>query len=159
VRAAATGTASANHVSSPPGSLLRGAPAGATDAPASADAALAAARAIEQRLSALASRVARETGVEPVVHIGLHAGRVVSGEIGFRGASTRAAVGRAIDQARRLPEAARAAGVRYAITAAALAGASVAPAGAPRTLDLGGDEIEAWFADAVPVAAARTEAA
>ena len=126
------------------------------DAGRGAGAAFAAARAIELRFDALAARIARESGVEPVVHVGLHAGRVVSGAIGFRGASTLAVVGRAIDEARQLPEAARAAGVRYAVTAAALASASIALPRSPRTLDLAGDAVETWLDDAVPAAAPAT---
>ncbi|MFI4924084.1 MAG: 2Fe-2S iron-sulfur cluster-binding protein [Vicinamibacteria bacterium] len=100
--------------------------------------ALAAAQGIERRVDALAARLSRETGVEPVVHVGVHAGLVVSGEIGFRGSRSRAVVGRAVDDARRLPGLARDAGRRYAFTGAAL-----------------GSDAEVSFADAVP-ATART---
>ena len=102
------------------------------------DSALAAARAIDRRFDALAARLLAETGVEPVVHIGVHAGLVVTGEIGFRGSRTRAVVGRAVDDARRLPGLARDAGRRYAFTGAAL-----------------GSDAEVSFADAVPATARR----
>jgi len=97
------------------------------------EAALAAARGIERRFDALATRLVAETGVEPVVHVGVHAGLVVSGEIGFRGSRTRAIVGRAVDDARRLPGLARDAGRRYAFTGAAL-----------------NSDADVSFADAVP---------
>ena len=72
------------------------------------------------------------------MHIGVHAGLVVTGEIGFRGSRTRAVVGRAVDDARRLPGLARDAGRRYAFTGAAL-----------------GSDAEVSFADAVPATARR----
>jgi hypothetical protein len=71
-----------------------------------------------------------------VVHIGVHAGLVVSGEIGFRGNRTRAVVGRAVDDARQLPARARDAGRRYAFTGAAL-----------------GSDVDVSFADTVPTTA------
>ena len=78
-------------------------------------------RHLENRFGALAERLTREFGVEPVVHVGVHAGLVVAGEIGFRGSRTRAVVGRAVDEARALPSLARDAGRRYAFTGEALA--------------------------------------
>lgn len=120
-----------------------------------AAAALRAAASIEERFAALASRLAGEFGVEPVVRIGLHAGRVVSGEIGFRGNRTRAIVGGAVDEARQLPEAARASGRRYAVTQAALDAAGANAGVASRTIAIAGADVAVALVDAVP-ATART---
>ena len=123
------------------------------DAPgAGAARALAAARGIDRRIALLAAGLARECGVEPLVHVGVHSGVVVQGDIAFRGRRSRAGVGRAVDAARFLPEAARSAGRRFAISAPALdeAGALAPAAGPAQVLALGGADLAVWIADAVP---------
>lgn len=112
-------------------------------------AALDAARGIERCGTALASTLALESGVAPVVHVGVHLGRIVSGEIGFRGNRSRAIVGRTVDEARELPVAARDAGVRYAFTANALAGAGL-PAGDAKEIAVAGATIAVRLVDSVP---------
>jgi len=66
--------------------------------------------------------------------------------------TTRAIVGRAVDVARLLPEAARSAGRCFAISASALdeAGAQAPAAGTARSLALGGTDLAVWIVDAVP---------
>ena len=125
----------------------------ARDDEAGARDALAAARGIDRRFAALAPRLAREFGVEPEVYVGVHAGLAVLGDIGFRGRRSRAAVGRSVDAARQLPEAARAAGTRFAITAAAFdeAGAtSTVEDGAPAVATLAGARLAVWLVDGIP---------
>ena len=114
--------------------------------------ALAAARGIDRRIAVLAAGLARECGVEPLVHVGVHSGVVVQGAIDFRGRRSRAVVGRAVDAARLLPEAARSAGRRFAISASALdeAGAVAPAAGPARVLAISGADLAVWIADAVP---------
>jgi adenylate cyclase len=114
--------------------------------------ALAAARGIDRRIALLAAGLARECGVEPLVHVGVHSGVVVQGEIAFRGRRSHAVVGRAVDAARLLPEAARSSGRRFAISAPALdeAGALAPTAGPAQVLALGGADLAVWIADAVP---------
>jgi len=112
--------------------------------------ALAAARGIDRRIAVLAAGLERECGVEPLVHVGVHSGVVVRGEIAFRGRRSRAVVGRAVDAARLLPEAARGAGRRFAISASALdeAGALAPANGTARAV--GGTDLDVWIVDAVP---------
>ena len=73
---------------------------------------------ISLRLDELAVRLSDTCGIEPSVAIGVHAGPIVQGEIGFHGARSRAVVGRTVGEARRLADAARSAARRFAVSAA-----------------------------------------
>ncbi|MFO1280964.1 MAG: 2Fe-2S iron-sulfur cluster-binding protein [Burkholderiales bacterium] len=91
---------------------------GAQDSvPEAAERALDAAARIGARLDALDRRLADAAGAVAGIAVGLHAGSVVQGEIGFHGARSRAIVGRTVEEARRLAQSAHGAGRRYAMSA------------------------------------------
>ena len=91
--------------------------------------AVAAAGRIEPGLVALVERLARELDYRVGFSIGLHAGPVVAGMIGARGARTLSVVGEAMRAADRLQARARKDGSRVVVSKAALDAAGMADRG------------------------------
>ena len=105
--------------------------------------ALAAAGRIEHAVDALNARLAQDLGAQGELSLVLHAGPVVVGGIGPRGAKGLSALGAAVDAARQLRDFARAEGIGFIASAALLEAAGVAIATETwRELELDGDEVE-----------------
>ena len=92
--------------------------------------AIAAAGRIERAVAALNARLAQDLGAQGELSLVLHAGPVVVGGIGARGAQTLSALGDAVDAARQMRDLARAEGYGGVVSSALLDAAGIDAAGA-----------------------------